>query len=204
MRNKEERKPFMTRLFGHLKTVLTHKRWVLFYASRLGITWQGITHDLSKFSPVEFLESVRYWTGTRSPITKAKEDIGISYAWLHHKGRNRHHYEYWVDYFERGGIPHKIPFKYVLEMVSDWLAACRTYSGQSEEVFKREYDWWLDRCDRLMIHNETKALITDILHTLALLSMTEGSDARTLRLLRRHHHLKDLKEFYEEDTKDSE
>ena len=27
-----------------------------------------------------------------------REDTGVSTAWLHHKGRNKHHYEHWVDY----------------------------------------------------------------------------------------------------------
>ena len=158
---------YIKRFFGHLKTVLTHKRWVFYYAFRLGYTWRGLVHDLSKFSPTEFFESVRYWTGKRSPILVAKEKAGISYAWLHHRGRNKHHYEYWIDKLDEGGVPYKIPFKYVIEMVCDWLAACRTYTKDPKDVFQREYDWWTGHVSHVKIHNHTKKLITKILWNLA-------------------------------------
>ena len=157
---------YIKRFFGHLKTVLTHKRWVFYYASRLGYTWRGLVHDLSKFSPVEFLESAKYWTGKRSPILAAKEDVGISYAWLHHKGRNKHHYEYWIDRVKGELVYHKIPFNYVIEMVSDWLAACRTYSNSGSEVFKREYTWWQKHEEKIAINDSTKKLIHKLLWNL--------------------------------------
>ena len=163
-------KNYLKQFCGHLKTVLVHKWWVLYYANGLGITWQGLIHDLSKFSPTEFSESVRYWTGKRSPIVVAKEKTGISYAWLHHKGRNRHHYEYWIDKLDQGGVPHKIPFKYVLEMICDGCAACRTYSGDGKDIFIREYEWWKERIDRVNIHEQTKKLIISILLSLSILS----------------------------------
>ena len=135
-------------------------------------------HDLSKFSPVEFFESVRYWTGKRSPILAAKDDVGISYAWLHHKGRNKHHYEYWVDKFDEGGVPHKIPFEYVIEMVCDWLSAAKTYHGNSSDLFKREYDWWCDHVSKLNIHNDTKKLINKILWNLSETQLYKGGDEK--------------------------
>ena len=158
---------YFKKFFGHLKTVLTHKHWVYYYASHLGYTWRGLVHDLSKFSPVEFFESVKYWTGKRSPILVAKEQNGISYAWLHHRGRNKHHYEYWIDKLDHGGVPYKIPFEYVIEMVCDWLAACRTYSKDHKNVFKREYDWWSGHEAGVKIHKETKNLISILLWNLA-------------------------------------
>ena len=175
---------YFKQFFGHLKTVLTHKRWVFYYASWLGYTWRGLVHDLSKFSPVEFFEGVRYWTGKRSPILAAKEDVGISYAWLHHKGRNKHHYEYWVDKFDEGCIPHKIPFEYVIEMVCDWLSAARTYHGASSDLFSREYDWWCGHVERLKIHDETKQLIHKILWNLAETQSYRGSEKKTLEAIR--------------------
>ena len=45
--------------------------------------------------------------GDRSPNNAERGEKGYSSAWLHHKGRNRHHYEYWIDYSTRdvpGGI----------------------------------------------------------------------------------------------------
>ena len=83
--------------FGHLFTVMTHRKWVRHYCFRLGLFRQGLTHDLSKYSLTEFVPGVRYFQGDRSPTEKERELFGYSRAWLHHKGRNRHHFEYWND-----------------------------------------------------------------------------------------------------------
>ena len=96
---------------------------------------------MSKFSPVEFFESVKYYSGTRSPIDACKEDKGISMAWMHHKGRNPHHYEYWVDNFDKGGEPKEMPIKYKVEMICDYLGAARAYMGKNFS-YKAEYEWW--------------------------------------------------------------
>lgn len=152
------------KIFGHLRTILIHKYWVLHYMSGVGFFWRGLIHDMSKFSPEEFFESVRYWTGVRSPIVVAKEYAGISYAWLHHKGRNKHHYEYWIDKLDQGGIPYKIPYKYVIEMVCDWFAAARSYGNvDAEEVYAKEYDWWCAKNKTVKIRKSTKDMIDKIL-----------------------------------------
>jgi hypothetical protein len=175
---------YFNRFFGHLKTVLTHKRWVFYYASRLGYTWRGLVHDMSKFSPAEFFEGVRYWTGKRSPVIVAKEKTGISYAWLHHRGMNKHHYEYWIDKLNDGGVPHKMPFKYVVEMVCDRLGACRAYEGETGDIFAREYEWWRKNGETAKIHPETKALIRTILWNLAETRGHTGNERATLREIR--------------------
>ncbi len=95
----------LRKVIGHFKTIHTHRKWVRKYCFLAGIPWRGITHDLSKYSPTEFWESVRYWTGNGSPIDVCKKENGFSRGWLHHKGRNPHHYEYWMDNFDKGGIP---------------------------------------------------------------------------------------------------
>ena len=69
--------------FGHLFTVLHHKKLVLRYCFRLGLYRQGICHDLSKFSPVEFFAGVRYFQGNRSPNDAERQDKGYSAACLH-------------------------------------------------------------------------------------------------------------------------
>lgn len=127
--------------FRHLKTVLTHKYYVAKYCFKAGLYWQGLTHDLSKFSPVEFFESVRYYQGTRSPIDACKEENGFSMAWLHHKGRNKHHYEYWQDNFDKGTTHLVMPFEYALEMVCDYLGAGNAYSGKNFSL-QGELKWW--------------------------------------------------------------
>ena len=82
----------------HLRTVGRHRRLVRHYCLRLGLVWQGLTHDLSKYSPTEFWRSAKYYQGYRSPNDQERLENGVSLSWLHHKGRNRHHFEYWIDY----------------------------------------------------------------------------------------------------------
>lgn len=151
------------RVIGHTVTILTHKWWVFYYAFKLGIPFRGLFHDLSKFSPVEFWESVQYYQGgKKSPIPVCKQDKGWSKAWLHHKGHNPHHYEYWTDNYDQGTVCIKIPYKYVLEMVADYMAAGRTYCGK-KFTYRSEYEWWEGRRNLVSIHPETVHLITYIL-----------------------------------------
>ncbi len=118
----------ISNIFKHIKLVMKHK-WVVFkLCIKVGEPWRGFMHDWSKFSPTEFIESVKYYNGHRSPISLCKEDVGYSKAWLHHKGRNKHHHQYWIDLT----IPEKtiiIPYKYAVEMVCDELAAGMVYNG---------------------------------------------------------------------------
>lgn len=119
---------------GHLKTIIHHKNLVRKYCFKAGLYRQGIFHDMSKFSPAEFWVGVRYFQGYRSPNNAQREDIGLSTAWLHHKGRNKHHLEYWIDYSleDKGHLTGmKMPKRYVVEMFCDRLSACRTYQGDA-------------------------------------------------------------------------
>ena len=153
-------------IFGHLKTILTHKFWVFYYSCKLGIPWRGLVHDLSKFSPIEFWESVKYYQGgKRSPINACKEDKGYSLAWQHHKGRNPHHYEYWTDNYDTGTTNIEIPEKYVKEMIADYMAAGRTYNGKSFTI-DDEIKWWNNCKDFKFIHPKTKELITKMFNDL--------------------------------------
>ena len=149
-------------IFGHLKTVLTHKYWVFVYCCKLGIPWQGIKHDMSKFSWTEFSESVKYYQGgKKSPIPVIKAERGYSKAWQHHKGRNKHHYEYWTDNYSKGTTFIKIPFKYVIELIADWLSAGRTYNGKSFTI-DDEIEWWNKWPEKCAINPETVELIDKI------------------------------------------
>ena len=87
---------------SHLRTVQHHRFLVLRHCWRVGLYWQGLTHDLSKFSPVEFSAGAKYYQGNRSPNEIERREKGYSAAWLHHKGRNKHHLEYWIDYAADG------------------------------------------------------------------------------------------------------
>ena len=117
----------------HFKTITYHKWLVLKGCFRVGLYWQGITHDLSKYSPTEFRAGAKYYQGTRSPNTAEREDKGYSEAWMHHKGRNRHHYEYWTDISRetRNYESKEMPRRYLVEMVMDRRAACMVYQGNA-------------------------------------------------------------------------
>lgn len=115
----------------HFKTVYKHKAVVFRECKACGIPWQGLVHDLSKFGITEFAPSARYFQGDKSPIEAEKAELGYSVAWLHHKGHNKHHWEWWTDFGENGEvIANKIPSKYVIEMVCDWIGAGMVYSGK--------------------------------------------------------------------------
>ena len=114
----------ISNFFRHTALVIRHKNAVLIHSAKCGILWRGIVHDLSKFSPVEFFESVKYYQGNRSPISACRRETGVSHAWLHHKGRNRHHIEYWLD---QDAKEHPMmPYKYAVECICDKLAATNT------------------------------------------------------------------------------
>ena len=116
----------------HFKTITRHRILVMQGCFQVGLYRQGLTHDLSKYSPTEFLTGMRYYQGTRSPNAAEREDKGYSEAWMHHKGRNRHHYEYWTDMSlaTREYEPVIMPRKYLAEMVMDRRAACIVYEKE--------------------------------------------------------------------------
>lgn len=119
----------------HFKTITHHKWLVCRGCFAVGLYRQGLTHDLSKYSPTEFFVGAKYYQGNRSPNNAEREEKGYSAAWLHHKGRNKHHYEYWIDFSLHGstsGIkPAAMPRRYIAEMVMDRIAACKVYMGEA-------------------------------------------------------------------------
>ena len=127
--------------FKHFKKICKHKYYVGKYCFKYGMYWKGLMHDMSKFSPTEFIESAKYYQGDRSPIDACKEENGYSKAWLHHKGRNPHHYEYWQDNFDNGGEALKMPFNCLIEMFCDYLGAGHAYMGKNF-TYQAEYEWW--------------------------------------------------------------
>jgi len=118
-------------IWKHFATVTKHRWLVMWGCFRIGLYWQGLTHDLSKYAPAEFLNGARYYQGDRSPNSQERKAKGYSEAWIHHKGRNRHHYEYWTDLDLKTGryVPIPVPRKYLAEMIMDRRAACMTYRG---------------------------------------------------------------------------
>jgi hypothetical protein len=152
----------------HLKTIVTHKYYVGKYCFKAGLYIQGILHDLSKFSPTEFWESVQYFQGTRSPIDACKEENGYSNAWLHHKGHNKHHYEFWQDNFDKGTTHLVMPFRYALELVCDYLGAGNAYVGDDFSL-SAEVLWWVNKNKngKIAMADATWHFVDEMLTTMA-------------------------------------
>ncbi len=152
---------YFKNIFLHLG-LITHHRWLVFkLCCRAGEPWRGFVHDLSKYSPTEFLESVKYYTGTHSPITEAKKEKGYSKAWLHHKGRNKHHAEYWVDNTAPDETP-IIPYKYAVEMICDKLAAGMAYK-KKDFTYEYELNYWMKEKEKIKINKKTEEFVTAVL-----------------------------------------
>ena len=120
--------------WNHFRTISEHKWVVMQECFQVGLYKQGLLHDLSKYTPEEFKTGIYYFQGDRSPNAAEKEEKGYSGAWLHHKGRNRHHFEYWIDVSlnkEEGLVGNKMPVRYVAEMLCDRIAACEVYRGKN-------------------------------------------------------------------------
>ena len=151
----------------HFKKILIHKFWVCRYCFAAGLYRRGITHDLSKFSPKEFIESAKYYQGDSSPIEAAKAENGYSIAWMHHKGRNTHHYEYWQDNFDQGGQPIQMPYEDALELVCDYLGAGKAYQGKNF-TYQGEYRWWIDKKSKpLAMHPNTLKFVDRMLEAIS-------------------------------------
>lgn len=151
------------KMWHHLRTIQTHRKWARYYCNLAGIRWRGLTHDLSKYHPVEFFESARYWTGTHSPIEEAKQAQGYSRAWLHHRGRNPHHWAYWADNFSEGLTVACMPENDFVEMICDFLAAGKAYCNKNF-IFEAENQWWQKEREKgCKAMNEKNKIMCDII-----------------------------------------
>lgn len=139
--------------FKHFFKICKHKYYVCKYCFKAGLYWRGLIHDLSKFSPTEFFESVKYYNGNRSPIELCKEKNGYSKAWLHHKGRNDHHYEYWQDNFDYGTNHIEMPYKAFAEMICDWFGAGKAYNGNNFSPLNEAQWWWYNKRPKTLAIN---------------------------------------------------
>lgn len=166
----------------HFLTITHHKLLVMEGCFKVGLYKQGLLHDLSKYSPEEFRTGVRYYQGTRSPNAAEKEEKGYSSAWLHHKGRNKHHFEYWTDVSTRENnwkiVGVKMPVNYLAEMVMDRIAASKTYQGK-DYTDASPYIYFSRNKEFLTMHPETKAELNKIL-----LMLKEKGERKTFAYLR--------------------
>lgn len=167
---------------GHFKTITKHRHMVIRHCFKAGILWRGLLHDLSKYTPAEFCAGARFYKGTRSPNEAEREEYGYSAAWLHHKGRNRHHFEYWTDYNPTTKCvgPVKMPIVFVKEMFCDRVAASKIYQGKNyTEGHPLEY--FLRGKANRNIHPETSALLEEWLTMLA-----EQGEAATFKHIKNY------------------
>ena len=170
----------LKRFFGHLHTVTRHRHIVIKNCARAGILWQGLKHDLSKYSPTEFIPGVKYYTGDRSPNEGERRDLGYSKAWIHHKGRNKHHFEYWQDISIQ---THKyeymsMPYRYVAEMFCDRVAASKIYRGK-EYVDSDPLNYFVGRHAKSIMNPETARDLEELLSMLA-----EKGEKQTFKYLK--------------------
>lgn len=149
----------MSKFFGHLKTILRHKYEVFRLMRECGRGWQGFWHDMSKFSPTEFIESVKYYQGVQSPINVARDIQGYSKAWLHHRGVNKHHSQYWVDLSFGKITCAEIPWKYLIEFICDGVAAGKTYCKNAGIDWRPEnpLKYWEEKDSKSFYNDKTKA-----------------------------------------------
>lgn len=167
----------------HFKTITRHRMIVCRHCFRVGLYWRGLTHDLSKYSWTEFRAGAKYYQGTRSPNTEEREKNGYSVAWMHHKGRNRHHFEYWtdLDLVTKRYAPVAMPRVFFVEMVMDRIAACKVYHGKSyRDGDALEYfEHALEARESMMMHPKTKRELTYILTMLR-----DKGEKETFRFIR--------------------
>lgn len=158
---------YMWHFWKHFCTVTKHRHAVIVHCARTGILFQGLKHDLSKYSPIEFIPGARFYLGDRSPTEAERAEYGYSKAWMHHKGRNRHHFEYWTDYnpVSRKLEPVEMPVRYVKEMFCDRVAAGKIYLGK-KYTNDNPIDYFLRGNAKNCMHPETAKLLEQWLRML--------------------------------------
>lgn len=165
----------MAHPFKHLCVITKHRHLVMKLCFKMGIYKQGLLHDLSKYSPTEFINSSKYFVGDHSPTISERKVKGYSDIWIHHKGRNKHHYEYWFDFSieHQKYMPIKIPINYVKEMICDRIAASKVYL-KDKYTKSSALEYFNRTSDGKEMHPETCALLKSWLELVADLGENEA------------------------------
>ena len=130
----------------------------------MGIVWQGLIHDLSKFLPSEFFPYAEFFfgrprgkTGYYKPTNTG--DANFDFAWLLHQKRNKHHWQWWILPEDRGGVVIlDMPIKYRKEMFCDWKGAGRA-QGHGDDI----REWYKVNGSKMQLHENTRRWIEDML-----------------------------------------
>lgn len=159
------------KVWQHFHTITAHKILVLKGCFRVGLYRQGLLHDMSKYGPTEFWAGCKYYKGYMSPNNAERFDKGYSAAWLHHKGKNKHHLEYWIDYGidptnEKSEgtkmVGMKMPINFVAEMFIDRVSASKNYQKE-KYTDESSLIYYNNSKDHYILHPDTRAMLEYLL-----------------------------------------
>jgi hypothetical protein len=139
--------------------VVRHRRYVRKACFSMGLYYQGIVHDLSKFRLSEAKRYMRWFSLSNKSIEKE-----FNMAWNHHIKRNKHHRQYRVLIEDSGAIkPIQMPKRYVEEMLCDWWGVGRAFAKTKEELMRYDYcprsevyNWYHKNKDNMKLHEKTR------------------------------------------------
>ena len=161
----------------HFRTITEHRNMVMRYCFKVGLYRQGLLHDLSKYGPTEFWRGAKFYQGDRSPNDEERRQTGITLAWIHHKGRNKHHLEYWTDYRLQpdGSVRYEgcpMPIRYIAESFCDRIAASRIYL-KDKYTDDAPYQYFTRSKKRVLMHADSMRELERMLEVLK----DEGEEA---------------------------
>lgn len=152
----------------YLKYIIRHKYYVMIECFKYGLYWRGLIHDISKFLPSEFFPYVKYFyinerfEKYKIEYNKIEDDKKFNYAWLFHIKRNPHHWQHWVLLEDEGNIiPLDMPYKYIIEMICDWIGASKT-QGYGNNI----KEWYKKNKDKMKLSIKTRSLVEYIVDTM--------------------------------------
>ena len=129
--------------FRHFLLITHHRHMVIRNGFHCGIFWHCLRHDLTKYGHTEFHNSALHYAGDHSPVYEERLVNGyFSSICQHHTKRNKHHWEYWTDFFCGRIIVRTMPWVYATEYVCDMISASKNYNPKG---FKPEttYDYFV-------------------------------------------------------------
>lgn len=150
----------MSHPFKHFILISKHRHRVIRNGYHLGIFFHALKHDLTKYTPIEFFTSSKYFEGHHSPVYEERLNNNyFSKVCQHHTKRNPHHWEYWTDFFGGRILTKRMPYKYALEYVGDVLSASYTYNPKQ---FKSDtaYKYFMNKKDHYFMNNATKEFVS--------------------------------------------
>jgi hypothetical protein len=163
---KKEKVKCMKEYFLHIYYLMRHKYFVFVECFKMGLFWQGITHDLSKLSPTELgpysrmfytdKKPIRDKTGYYKPYDTGNEEFEL--AWLNHTRKNKHHWQFWVLPHDRNDEGCEkifdMPEKYALEMIADWMGAAKAQRNNHTAL-----EWYNVHKHKLGLSTKTREFI---------------------------------------------